>query len=261
VEAATHKTREEIQLMLARRFPRPDLPERLEPAPAPVVAQPAIELTPAQVVPPAPPSRMMPLSPERFGLQCTLDRETHDLLREAKELMSHQNPSGEIRAVLNRALRLLVEDLRRQKFAATSRPGRPRPGTNPRHIPADVKRVVWARDGGQCAFVSDSGKRCPSRELIEFDHQDLVACGGQATVDKVRLLCSAHNQHMAERALGTAFMNGKRAEAKARAAARRRARAGEESGEDSAPRAPQAAERAEVAFRRARISFTSAAMS
>jgi hypothetical protein len=143
---------------------------------------------------------MMPLSPERFGLQCTLDRETHDLLREAKELMSHQNPSGEIRAVLNRALRLLVDNLRRQKFAATARPGHARASANPRHIPADVKRVVWARDGGQCAFVSDSGKRCPSRELIEFDHQDLVACGGQATVDKVRLLCSAHNQHMAERA-------------------------------------------------------------
>jgi hypothetical protein len=36
------------------------------------------------------------------------------------------------------------------------------------------------------------------------------------TIDNVRLLCRAHNQHAAERAFGTDFMDRKRREARAR---------------------------------------------
>src|SRR5258705_13286988 len=55
VAAATHKTREEIELMLAQRFPRPNLPERVHPiAPSPLVpslqsfAAPMAELSPGK---------------------------------------------------------------------------------------------------------------------------------------------------------------------------------------------------------------------
>ena len=63
------------------------------------------------------------MAPERFGLQVTLDQETHDLLQYARVLMSHPNPTGEIALVLKRALELLVAHLEKQKFAATARPG------------------------------------------------------------------------------------------------------------------------------------------
>ena len=48
------------------------------------------------------------------------------------------------------SLRGFVVELERRKFAATDRPrpGRERSSANPRHIPASVKRLVWARDGG-----------------------------------------------------------------------------------------------------------------
>jgi hypothetical protein len=61
-----------------------------------------------------------------------------------------------------------------------------------------------------CTFVSETGKRCDSRDFIEFDHVDPVARGGLATVDGMRLLCRAHNQFAAESTFGTAFMESTR---------------------------------------------------
>lgn len=58
---------------------------------------------------------MTPLAPERFGLQLTLDRETHDLLQHAQALMSHQVPTGEIAPVIKSALKLLVAHLEKRK--------------------------------------------------------------------------------------------------------------------------------------------------
>ena len=169
---------------------------------------------------------MMPLAPERFGLQVTLDRETHDLLQYARELMSHQNPAGEIVPVLKSALKFFVGHLEKQKFAATTRPGHSRPrGNATRHIPAEVMRAVWQRDGGRCTFVSDSGQRCPARKFLEFDHAVLVARGGEATAENIRLRCRAHNQYDAECTFGVGFMDQKRDEARRGAEARKLARA------------------------------------
>jgi len=128
--------------------------------------------------------------------------------------MGHQNPTGEIVPVLKRGLEMLVGHLEKQKFAATTRPGPARPCASARHIPAAVKRVVRERDGERCTFVSDSGKRCTARTMLEFDHLEPVARGGVATADNVRLLCHAHNQHAAERAFGAEFMDRKRMEAR-----------------------------------------------
>ena len=77
-------------------------------------------------------------------------------------------------------------------------------------MPSDVKRAVHARDGEQCAFVSEAGVRCPERGFLELDHRTPVAQGGQATVANTRLLCKAHNQYEAERIFGAAFMHSRR---------------------------------------------------
>jgi hypothetical protein len=79
-------------------------------------------------------------------------------------------------------------------------------------VPAQVRRAVWDRDQGRCTFVSAKGTRCKARRFLEFDHVDPVARGGQATVDRMRLRCRAHNQYEAERAFGAGFMNRKRHE-------------------------------------------------
>lgn len=169
--------------------------------------------------------RVKPLSAEHALLQVTIDRETQDALRNAQNLLSHQLPSGSISEVLKRALLALVKQLEKTKFAATDKP-RLRQGRssssdagNPRYIPAHVKRAVWKRDQGQCTYVSDTGQRCTARGFLQFDHIEPVARGGGVSVDQIRVLCSEHNQHEAERAFGEEFMRQKREQAQAEARA------------------------------------------
>src|SRR5438093_13745670 len=153
----------------------------------------------------------MPLAPQRLALQLTIGQSTYEKLRYAQALLGHQLAAGEIAAVLDRALDALIGQLEKSKFAATTRP---RPGTRRatarRTTPAQIKRAVWERDGGQCTFTSDTGRRCPARNRLEFDHADPVARGGTATVQRMRLRCRAHNQYAAECTFGAGFMSEKR---------------------------------------------------
>ena len=171
---------------------------------------------------------MAPLSAERFALQVTIGQGTHDKLEYAQALLGHAVPSGDLAAVLDRALDALIAGLEKQKFAATTKPRPQRTAADPRHIPAQVKRAVWERDGGQCSFTSAGGQRCEARARLEYDHVDPVACGGEATVDGIRLRCQAHNLYEAECAFGAGFMASKR-EAARQAREEARARAAVES--------------------------------
>jgi hypothetical protein len=196
---------------------------------------------PGRIDPPAP--RLAPLSPQRFALQLTIDQVTHDDLRYAQALLGHQVPSGDIAAVFGRALKALIGHLEKTKFAATTRPrSSQRPSTNPRHIPAEVKRAVWERDQGRCTFVSQTGRRCPARTRLEFDHTQEVARLGRASVTGIRLRCRAHNQYGAERTFGVEFMQRKREEARCAAGARRRHAAARAAAEANAARARAAAD-------------------
>jgi 5-methylcytosine-specific restriction endonuclease McrA len=231
VAAATHLRYSEIEQLLARRFPRPemlgiDLISRLPASPlaAGQVEKnghgdqlamrqvgsegPPVVLAARQVGSPA--SRVAALSAERFSLQVTIDRRTRDKLEYAQTLLSHSLPSGDVAQVLDRALDALIGQLEKRKFAATEKPRQPRPSQRRRHIPAPVRRAVWERDRGQCTFTSESGRRCRSRRFLEFDHADPVARGGKAPVERMRLRCRAHNQFDAERAFGVGFMKEKR---------------------------------------------------
>jgi len=195
--------------------------------------------------------RLTPLAPRRFALQLTLGQGTHDKLRYAQALLAHQLPSGDLEQVLDRALDALIHQLERRKFAATSRP-RPRPrrsSANPRHIPAEVKRQVWERDGGRCTFVSETGRRCPATSRLEFDHLDPVARGGRATAERMQLRCRAHNQYAAECAFGVGFMSHKR-DAAARNAAARNAAARSVADRSAAAAQAAAATRARAAAAR-----------
>jgi len=146
-----------------------------------------------------------------------VDQETHEQLRYAQSLLGHAVPSGDVAQVLKRALDALVRELEQKKFARNAR-SRPRRGTaDPRHVPAQVRSTVWQRDGGQCTFVSQNGRRCESRTRLEFDHIEPLARGGRTIASNLRLRCRAHNQYEAERTFGSGFMRAKRGEARQRA--------------------------------------------
>jgi hypothetical protein len=247
LSAAARKTRPELELLLANRFPQPDVATQVRAimpavvavtqaplaapvmdlscqlAPGPVVYNPEQAPTreqasgaPGMSFPPRP--KLTPLAPERFALQVTIGQATHDKLRRAQELLAHSLPSGDVAQVLDRALDELIVVLERRRLAATDRPRARRSAANKRYIPADVKRKVRKRDGDQCTFRSEAGRRCTERRFLEFDHTKPVARGGRSTVGGLRLRCRAHNQHEAERMFGKGFMGEKRQEARRKAA-------------------------------------------
>jgi hypothetical protein len=60
-----------------------------------------------------------------------------------------------------------------------------------------VKRKVWLRDLGRCAFVGTGGRRCGERAFVEFHHVRPYAVGGEASVENIQLRCRRHNAHEA----------------------------------------------------------------
>ncbi len=215
VAAAAHRTRNEIEQLLAERFPR------TEPLAWTMLLQPArsasaipehgtTELSPGTVSFDRAKRAVTPIAKDRFELTLAIDAETHALLTEAQELLSHRLPLGDAAEVFRLALTELVTRLRKQKHGATDRPRATQPEmTRGRHIPKAIQHEVWRRDGGRCTFTSDAGVRCPSRERIEFDHVHPFALGGGTTTDNLRLRCRAHNPYAAEQQFGPEFMERK----------------------------------------------------
>ncbi|MBT8495739.1 MAG: HNH endonuclease, partial [Deltaproteobacteria bacterium] len=72
-------------------------------------------------------------------------------------------------------------------------------------------RTVHDRDGGQCTFRDESGRRCSERTGLHFDHVVPHALGGESTVDNLRLRCGPHNQLHAEQCFGPLFVERRRA--------------------------------------------------
>jgi hypothetical protein len=138
-----------------------------------------------------------PLAPERYKVQFTASTEMYVKLRYAQDLLKHIVPTGDLAVVFDRALSALIEQLEKQKCAATSRPRNARTSASgSRHIPAAVRREVWRRDQGQCAFVGTRG-RCTERGFLEFHHVVPFAEGGGPDAINIELRCRAHNQYEA----------------------------------------------------------------
>jgi hypothetical protein len=214
VLASAHgKSKLEVEEIVARLAPRPDVPSSVRrlpvprPDPAPPVATPATPPAPAALPAPAAeglpplswpirPAAVTPLSPDRYKLQLTIGGETLEKLRLAKDMLGHAIPSGADAAILDRAFTALLVELAKKKFADTPRPRRSRGSKRGAQDPsAAVKRAVWVRDLGRCAFIGTSGHRCNERRFLEFHHVDPRALGGEATVDLIELRCRRHNDY------------------------------------------------------------------
>jgi hypothetical protein len=199
LESARHLSKREVEVLIARVRPQPDVPSIVRKLPVvPQVHVPAV----AAPVAPRPPE-IKPLASERYKVQCTVSRETYDKLRAVQDLLRHTIPNGDLSAILDRALTLLLADLSRTKFASTDRPrGGGTSSSRTRHISAAVKRDVWARDGGRCAFQGEQG-RCGETGFLEFHHVVPYADGGETALDNLELRCRAHNQYEADLWSGT----------------------------------------------------------
>lgn len=207
--AATRRSKREVEELIAEHFPRPDVVSSvrklpgprtvsLEPVPRPA---PIVPAAPTMATPPARRAVVAPLAAERYEVRFTASTGTHQKLRLAQALLRHAIPSGDVAEVFDRALTALLDDLARKKFAQGKpiSPRRQRPtAPRSRHVPAAVKRAVWLRDSGRCAFVGKGGRRCAERGFLEFHHVTPYGVGGEPTDGNIELRCRAHNAHEAD---------------------------------------------------------------
>jgi hypothetical protein len=236
VHASSRKSCAQIREMLAMWFPKP------EPAMQPVLpadaaasdasaasAEPASKrveelsgLPDSLAIPaetrqrPASFARFTPVAPGRYAIEGRVDQALVEKLRRSQELMSHGGKVCDLAQLLELAADLLLAHAEHKRFGATTKPRKCTSDGEDGYITPEVKREVHDRDGGQCTFVSESGRRCEARGNIEFDHVQPVARGGTSEATNVRLLCRAHNQLRAEQTFGTGFMAEKREAARQR---------------------------------------------
>ena len=211
LDSARHMSKRDVEVLIARLRPQPDVPSvvRKLPAshtaviPSSTLAVPVLETLPREertlesstraipVPVTARASEIKPLAPERYKVQCTVPRETYEKLRRVQDLLRHTIPDGDLPAILDRALTLLLANLARTKFAATDRPRRGHTrAPRSRHIPAAVKRDVWTREGGRCAFQGEQG-RCGETGFLEFHHVVPNMDGGETSAGNLELRCRA----------------------------------------------------------------------
>src|SRR5438132_221754 len=229
---AAGKSKRQIEEIVARVAPQPAVPTlvskvielcapaaTLEPASSALPAQP--EAASAPGVPRGLSPRdlgtnrpvIRPLSEEMFKIQFTATRAFRDKLTQAQALLRHRIPDRDIVRTLETALDLLIEKVKKERFATGRKPRatslEPKPASS-RHVPDAIKRAVYERDGGRCTFKDDRGRRCPESGGLEFDHVDGFAVTHLHDVDRIRLLCTAHNKRAADQIYGHAFMDGAR---------------------------------------------------
>jgi hypothetical protein len=228
VQQAAGRNTEGIRMLIAKLKPQPPVPSVVrklpDVRPKPSRDVPAItasrgeanteavtsrsvpDVIPTLTAPETPPSRrpiVAPLSEAHFKLQVTISAAARERLQQIQDLMRHRVPSGDPAAIVEHALEVLHAELLKQKAAQVVKPraGKAAAEARGRYIPASVKRAVWRRDQGQCAFMAGDGRRCGSTSGVEFHHVQPFAAGGAATIANIEMRCRAHNGFEWERHL------------------------------------------------------------
>ena len=155
-----------------------------------------------------------PVSEAAWSMRVTIGAAFRADLEVLKAMLGHKIPNGDVAEVLHEAIRCAIEKHGKRRGAV--KPARARktartvtlPATGGRaHIPAPVRREVWARDGGRCTFLGSSGRRCESRTRLEFDHIDPASRGRPPVAADLRLRCRPHNLLHAEQTYGREYMS------------------------------------------------------
>src|SRR6266849_2521636 len=160
---AAGKSKREIEELVARLSPQPPaptvvrkLPDRPTPAPealptfsfgatlpeAPPESAPVLAVAPPAAHAPRRDERravIAPLDEETFKYQFTGSRACRDKFREAQDLLRHRVPGGDLATIFEKALDVLIEDVKKERFA-TGRKARQAPTEDTgescsRHIP------------------------------------------------------------------------------------------------------------------------------
>jgi hypothetical protein len=181
------------------------------------VAEPpvTIEEAPLPVAPPLPVAArapvFQPLSPTRYKLQITASAELREKLERLRALMRRDVPDGDLAAVIERAVTRELQRLEARRFAKTRAPRKEvneaDNAPDSRYVPTAVRRFVDQRDGSQCCYVDEQGRRCPERYDLQYHHRVTFARGGRHDPENMCLMCPSHNRYLAELEYGREKMS------------------------------------------------------
>jgi hypothetical protein len=186
-------------------------------SPEPVAARPAPLLPPPAICRPV----IETTAPERYRVQFTVGKETHDKLRRLQALLRREIPDGDPGAIFDRAVTLLLAKVESRKMGVTAKPRESRsirPGTDTRNgggvesrdIPRYVKRAVREARWWAVRLHRPRRTAMPRTDLPGVPPHRPVRAGGRATVDNISLRCRRHNQYEAEIEFGASVMRAAR---------------------------------------------------
>lgn len=166
------------------------------------------------------PEKLRVVSPVHSELKVLLEETLLKEIEELKGYLAHKLPHASIKDVLAYAVKCGLKECRPKasknliktksaEFINNKSQNRNLPLRPPsRHVPIQIKRQVWQRDGGQCDYRNPvTGARCSSRHGLELDHIYPYALGGEHTAQNLRLRCRAHNQLAAINTFGAQKMS------------------------------------------------------
>jgi hypothetical protein len=152
----SRKSYEQVEDLLAARFPKPDVRDLIRrlPAAAPHIGSKQIETQPIEIEagarlteaitkpalaqttqsqspaenspPPVQRGAIKPLSADRFSVNFTADKEFRELVEEVRALISHAEPKGDLLNVMKRGLEALRSELLKRRFGVGRKPRRVR---------------------------------------------------------------------------------------------------------------------------------------
>jgi hypothetical protein len=220
---AVHKSKREIEELVAELSPRPDVPSTVRKLPSRPAATPppgtisqlrpgalknetpsppiVSPLTPRQD-PPATRAVVQPLAPARYRIQFTASASFREKIERLTALMRPGVPDGDLAAILEEAVTEKLERMESKRYGKTNAPRKSVDQTDTRsdsrYIPAPIRRAVCDRDSDQCTFIDARGRRCTEREGLEFHHRSPYGRDGDHSVENLCLMCHVHNVYLAE---------------------------------------------------------------
>ena len=148
--------------------------------------------------------KIRPVALELSELKVAIDRKTEDNLSALKDILSQKLGKA---ATLADVISWLAQEMRekcdpvkraeRGKGKADSEKRKESVSlgnTKRQKIRAGVKHQVVRRDGMQCTFVSQDGRRCEAVRWLHLHHVVPVERGGQNSAENLKFLCSAHHR-------------------------------------------------------------------
>jgi hypothetical protein len=230
LERATHKSKRQLEVLVADLAPRPDVPTSIRKLPdrAAAALNNGGELGPDRVLvmpsatssvdngrisasTPSGRAAVEPLGAGRYKVQFTATAAFCEKLERLKALMTSSVPDGDLARVLETTVTEALDRREARRFAKVKTPRKTVAHTDTaasasRYLPAPVRRTSHASDDGRCRFVGAGGRRCGSNRRVEFHHVVPWARGGDRSPGNIRLMCRTHNAYLAAKDYGEAVM-------------------------------------------------------